>query len=172
MARRYRRNDFAETGPAVTPDEQVRSHHRITRTKQGMDLWHWLVALSPVTLEPGGRTDHTDRMQIEVNVAWKKSSGGRSSAKLAMSSTTFVNLPAFLTAPLYRRWHLRWGATPAEAAASLPGDALLPRAQYKSTRAITINAPPEAVWPWLVQVGCQRAGFYSNDLLDNLGHPS
>jgi hypothetical protein len=82
------------------------------------------------------------------------------------------DLPAFLTAPLYRRWHLHWGATPAEAAASLPGDALLPRAQYRSTRAITIDAPPDAVWPWLVQVGCQRAGFYSNDLLDNLARPS
>jgi hypothetical protein len=82
------------------------------------------------------------------------------------------DLPAFLTAPLYRRWHLRWGATPAEAAASLPGDALLPRTQYRSTRAITIDAPPDAVWPWLVQVGCQRAGFYSNDLLDNLARPS
>jgi hypothetical protein len=82
------------------------------------------------------------------------------------------DLPAFMTAPLYRRWHLRWGATPAEIAASLPGDALLPRAQYRSTRAITIDAPPDAVWPWLVQVGCLRAGFYSNDLLDNLGHPS
>jgi hypothetical protein len=82
------------------------------------------------------------------------------------------DLPAFMTAPLYRRWHLRWGATPAEVAAALPGDALLPRAQYRSTRAITIDAPPGAVWPWLVQVGCLRAGFYSNDLLDNLGHPS
>jgi hypothetical protein len=82
------------------------------------------------------------------------------------------DVPAFLTAPLYRRWHLNWGATPAEIAAALPGDALLPRAQYRSTRAITIDAPPEAVWPWLVQAGCLRAGFYSNDLLDNLGHPS
>jgi hypothetical protein len=54
----------------------------------------------------------------------------------------------------------------------MPGDALLPRAQFRATRAITIDAPPEAVWPWLVQVGCLRAGFYSNDLLDNLGHPS
>jgi hypothetical protein len=82
------------------------------------------------------------------------------------------DLPAFLTAPLYRSWHLRWGATPAETAASLPGDALVPHAQFKATRAITIDAPPGAVWPWLVQVGCLRAGFYSNDLLDNLGHPS
>jgi uncharacterized protein YndB with AHSA1/START domain len=48
----------------------------------------------------------------------------------------------------------------------------VPHAQFRATRAITIAAPPEAVWPWLVQVGCLRAGFYSNDLLDNLAHPS
>jgi hypothetical protein len=82
------------------------------------------------------------------------------------------DLPAFLTAPLYRKWHLRWGATPEEITETLPGDEFFPHAQYRSTRAITIDAPPEAVWPWLVQVGCRRAGFYSNDLLDNLGHPS
>jgi len=81
------------------------------------------------------------------------------------------DLPTFLTAPLCRRWHLRWGATPAEVAESLPGDTLVPGAQYRTTRAIRIEAPPEAVWPGLVQVGCLRAGFYSNDLLDNLGHP-
>ena len=82
------------------------------------------------------------------------------------------DLPAFLTAPLYRRWHRHWGATSAEIGVPLPGDALLPHAQFRSTRAITIDAPPDAVWPWLVQVGCLRAGWYSNDLLDNLGHPS
>ena len=82
------------------------------------------------------------------------------------------DLPAFLTAPLYRRRHLRWGATAAEAARPMPGDDLVLRAQYCSTRAITIAAPPAAVWPWLVQVGCTKAGFYSNDLLDNQGRPS
>ncbi|MDQ1620201.1 MAG: hypothetical protein QOE19_2770 [Actinomycetota bacterium] len=82
------------------------------------------------------------------------------------------DLPIFLTAPLYRDWHLRWGATPAEIEAALPGDDLLPRAQFRATRAITIDAPPAAVWPWLVQVGCRRAGWYSNDLLDNLARPS
>ena len=82
------------------------------------------------------------------------------------------DLPVLLTAPLYRRWHLRWGSTLAEVASPLPGDGLMPGAQYKSTRAINIDAPPEAVWPWLVQVGCLRAGWYSNDLLDNLTHPS
>lgn len=82
------------------------------------------------------------------------------------------DLPAFLTAPLYRRWHRHWGSTPTEVAAAMPGDDVFPDAQYRSTRAITIKAPPEAVWPWLVQVGSRRAGFYSDDLLDNLGHPS
>ncbi len=82
------------------------------------------------------------------------------------------DLPAFMTAPLYRKWHRHWGSTKGEIAGSLPGDALLPNARFRSTRAITIDAPPDAVWPWLVQVGCGRAGFYSNDLLDNLAHPS
>ena len=91
---------------------------------------------------------------------------------VAETRNVVQDLPLFLTAPLYRGWHLRWGATSAEATAPLPGDALVPRAQYRSTRAITIGAPPSRVWPWLVQVGCLRAGFYSNDLLDNRGHPS
>jgi hypothetical protein len=82
------------------------------------------------------------------------------------------DLPIFLTSPVYRRWHLHWGATQAEVASPLPGDDLMRGAQYKSTRAISIDVPPEAVWPWLVQVGCLRAGWYSNDLLDNLAHPS
>jgi hypothetical protein len=82
------------------------------------------------------------------------------------------DLPALLTAPLYRSRHLVWGATRTEQRADLPGDDLLPLAQYKQTRAITINAPRAAVWPWLVQVGCGRAGFYSHDLLDNLARPS
>ena len=82
------------------------------------------------------------------------------------------DLPAFLTAPLYRRWHLTWGATTSEVARPMPGDDLVPAARYCSTRAITIAAPRAQVWPWLIQVGCLRAGFYSNDLLDNQGRPS
>ncbi|HZM56374.1 MAG TPA: hypothetical protein VFC03_15240 [Acidimicrobiales bacterium] len=82
------------------------------------------------------------------------------------------DVPLFLTAPMFRRRHLRWGATPEEVATSLPGDQFQPTAQFVATRAITVNASPEAVWPWLVQVGSQRAGWYSNDLLDNLGRPS
>ena len=83
-----------------------------------------------------------------------------------------ADLPVFLTSPLFRRWHLRWGATASELHAAMPGDDLLPRARYRSTRAIGIDAPPADVWPWLSQVGCLRAGWYSDDLLDNLARPS
>jgi hypothetical protein len=83
-----------------------------------------------------------------------------------------IALPLFATAPALRRWHRRWGATDAEVAAEMPGDHLAPGCQFSCTRAITIAAPPQAVWPWLVQVGYGRAGFYSNDLLDNAGRPS
>ena len=72
----------------------------------------------------------------------------------------------------YRPWHQRWGATDAEVAMTLPGDELLPVAEFHPTRAITIDARPEEIWPWIVQIGYDRAGFYAYDLLDRLGKPS
>jgi hypothetical protein len=63
---------------------------------------------------------------------------------------------------------LNWGATPAEVRRYLPGDALLPDADGVSTMAITIDAPPEAVWPWLRQLGQERGGFYSYTWAENL----
>jgi hypothetical protein len=83
-----------------------------------------------------------------------------------------VASPWFLAAPLYRHWHLRWGATDAEVAAAMPGDTLVPDPSFNATRAITIQASPELVWPWIVQLGAGRAGFYSYDLLDNAARPS
>jgi hypothetical protein len=64
------------------------------------------------------------------------------------------------------------GATCDERRRSLPGDEVIPEAGTASTMAVTIDAPPEAVWPWLVQMGTDRAGFYSWDRLDNGGRPS
>lgn len=63
---------------------------------------------------------------------------------------------------------LTWGATPIEAALRLPGDDLLEDADVVSTRAITIAAPPAAVWPWLVQMGSGRGGAYTYDWIENL----
>ena len=54
----------------------------------------------------------------------------------------------------------------------LPGDQMIPDALGNFTHSIVIGAPPDKIWPWLVQMGCRRAGFYSLDLLDNAGVPS
>lgn len=65
-----------------------------------------------------------------------------------------------------------WGATEDEARASLPADDILPLGAPTTTMATTIHAPPPDLWPWLVQMGCGRAGWYSHDRLDNGGRPS
>ena len=71
--------------------------------------------------------------------------------------------------PFLRRPILTWGATAAEAASRLPGDALLEDADGVSTRAITIHAPAERVWPWLAQLGpSPRGGAYTYDWIENL----
>jgi hypothetical protein len=70
--------------------------------------------------------------------------------------------------PALREWVLTWGATAEETAAPLPGDELLDAADIVATRAITIEAPPSAIWPWLVQMGPGRAGAYTYDWIENL----
>lgn len=67
-----------------------------------------------------------------------------------------------------RPWHLRWGATDEEVEATLPGDEFVPEPKVNATHAITINAPVSDVWPWLVQVGQTRGGFYSYAWLENM----
>jgi len=63
-------------------------------------------------------------------------------------------------------------ARPQERKRSLPGDLLIPDAAATVMHAVTIGAPPECVWPWLVQMGSGRAGWYSYDWVDNGAHPS
>jgi hypothetical protein len=77
-------------------------------------------------------------------------------------------LAATVYAPALRRWYLTWGATEEEVAAPLPGDDLLPDPDMTTTRAITIDAPPGRVWPWLVQMGSGRGGAYTYDWIENL----
>jgi hypothetical protein len=69
---------------------------------------------------------------------------------------------------LMRPWHLKWGATDEECREPLPGDEIMPNPELESTHAITINAPVSDVWPWLVQLGQTRGGFYSYAWLENL----
>ena len=67
---------------------------------------------------------------------------------------------------LLRPWMLDWGATGEERRRPLPGDDIVEEVMTHHTRALTIDAPPEAVWPWLVQIGDRRGGFYSYDWVE------
>jgi hypothetical protein len=80
-----------------------------------------------------------------------------------------VAVAAMLYRLLLRRPILNWGATDAEASARLPGDELLEEADGVATRAITIDAPAAAVWPWVAQMGpAPRGGAYTYDWIENL----
>ena len=68
-----------------------------------------------------------------------------------------------------RPWYMRWGATDEEVAGKMPGDEIVAEPTFNSTRAVTIEGSPEEIWPWLVQMGYGRAGFYGYDLIENLG---
>lgn len=70
--------------------------------------------------------------------------------------------------PVFRPWYSHWGTTPAERTMQLSGDELVPEPRGGYTQAITINAPAEAVWPWIAQVGQGKGGFYSYEVLENL----
>jgi hypothetical protein len=70
---------------------------------------------------------------------------------------------------IYNPVQTRWGATDQEVARAMPGDNIQPHPIMNATRAITIDAPPERIWPWLVQIGYKRAGWYGYDSLDNAG---
>lgn len=69
---------------------------------------------------------------------------------------------------LLRQRCLTWGADPAEVYGPMAGDHLLTGAPLVTTRAVTIEAPPEEIWPWLVQMGPGRAGAYTYDWIENL----
>jgi hypothetical protein len=64
-------------------------------------------------------------------------------------------------------WISRWGATDEEVQRTLPGDELVPNPAFVTTRAVTINAPPEAIYPWLLQLGVDRGGMYSYLWVEN-----
>jgi len=67
-----------------------------------------------------------------------------------------------------RRWFRRWGTTTDELTRGMPGDGLIPNPTDMSMQALTVDAPPVDIWPWLVQVGYRRGGLYSYDWLDRL----
>ena len=90
---------------------------------------------------------------------WDRSPGLRSVALVGA---------AVAAGAVLRARYLRWGATDEEANVVLPGDGFLRHADLTATRAITVAAPADRVWPWLAQLGQGRGGFYSYDFLENL----
>lgn len=82
---------------------------------------------------------------------------------------SFLILLYFL---VIRNWQLTWGATKKEINQSLIGDDIVQKPHFVATRAISIEASPDEVWKWIVQIGSNRAGFYSIDLIDNANVPS
>ncbi|MCH8613854.1 SRPBCC family protein [Arsenicicoccus dermatophilus] len=89
--------------------------------------------------------------------------------RLRANLTGAARMAAHLaTGPIHSQERRSWGATPEETEAFLPGDELIRDVDWRSTRAVTVWAPAERVWPWLAQLGRGRAGFYSYDLLEQL----
>lgn len=97
------------------------------------------------------------------------------SRSVAMRMLAIIALPVLLSA-IYllaiRPSALRWGATAEEVARSMPGDDIVSSPSFCATRGISIQGRPEDIWPWLVQIGYGRAGFYGYDLIENLGSGS
>jgi len=96
----------------------------------------------------------------------------RTLVRTLIAGLVFLCVFAVLVWFVYRPWALNWGSTVEEIARSMPGDEVLEQPTFNATRAVTIEATPEEIWPWVVQIGYRRAGFYSYDSLDNDGIPS
>lgn len=95
----------------------------------------------------------------------------RRALALALFSTALAGSVAAYRAIL-RPWYERWGVEPDDGARLLPGDELIAGPTGGDTRGITIDAPAGAIWPWLVQMGLGRAGWYSYDAIDMRGRSS
>ena len=91
---------------------------------------------------------------------------------LSRRLVTLFAVTAGVYAVALRPRMLRWGATDEELRRPFPSADVIPGGERGATMAVTIDAPPSQVWPWLVQMGCDRAGWYSWDRLDNGGVPS
>jgi hypothetical protein len=89
---------------------------------------------------------------------------GRSGRALVGVGSLATALYAFV----FRPWMLKWGATVEEQTRPLPGDDIEPDAEYVTTRATTIQAPAASVWPWLIQMGQDRAGFYTHNWVERM----
>jgi len=85
----------------------------------------------------------------------------------ALTGAALMAVCIFLRS-LLRPWYSKWGATESELGQTLPGDEYVTEPGASYTQAISINAPASSIWPWLVQIGQGKGGFYSYELLENI----
>lgn len=128
------------------------------------DVWRDMGARWPGVLIGLG----TSAVALALNASPAKRGATRVLQRLSILGAAFSWVNLFFIRP----WQLHWGATWEEVHRAMRGDELVPHPLMEATRALSIEAPPSAVWPWLVQMGYGRAGFYAYDRLDNAGVPS
>jgi len=87
--------------------------------------------------------------------------------KEALSGMFLIAGCVFLR-PVFHSWYAKWGTTSTDISRKLPGDEYISCFHGGYTQAIDINAPPGSVWPWIVQMGQDKAGFYSYEFLENM----
>ena len=105
-----------------------------------------------------------DRVSVGTNGALVKA---EETPVAAILFSVALALAALYWFPM-RRWFGRWGATATDRTRVMAGDGAVVDPTYSATLAITVDARPEHIWPWLVQMGYQRGGLYSYDWLDRL----
>jgi len=152
----------APTHPASTSDRPQKPRPVVTRlrvarsaavTSGGPALLAVASAAAPVVA--ARRIPSRIEAPLARRVAWTATA-----ASLAFPAVYALGL---------RPWLQRWGSTAEERASRYPGDETSgPRPLSRSTRAVTVNAPAEHVWRWIAQIGQERGGFYSYDVLENL----
>ncbi|HEX8945500.1 MAG TPA: hypothetical protein VF785_20340 [Gemmatimonadaceae bacterium] len=112
------------------------------------------------------------QQRIDADVAVAQSVGAEGLGFPVLHRTLWgLGILAFVYAVavvVMRPLYVRWGTTPDERVATLPGDGITPDARYRVDHAITIRAPADSVWPWIVQLGQDRGGFYSYSWLERL----
>jgi len=106
-------------------------------------------------------------MLVEEILELEPKQSKRIAEKLLLSAVTAAG-GYFAFKFLFEPWQQTWGAYPHERDMWIPGDERVPEPDGVTTRAVTVNAPPEYVYPWLIQMGKGRGGLYSYDWLDIL----
>ncbi len=135
-------------------------------------IWLYAGLISPWLVKSGYQHDFQDSPRPQISECINQDNQSFSISSEESSITANLRGAAGMVfhqaAPWLRNWRTGWGATDHDKQRYLPGDELVPEPEWDYTHAITINAPHVAIWPWIVQIGQKRGGFYSYQVLENI----